>query len=166
MLIKTRKSFMFWDSSVNRPREMSLPQLPPWGRPRGQLGSRAQLVGREWVCVAQTCSGTHFPSGLSPRPSRLVSLPHPFSFLFRSGKQGQREGHDGPRTRTSGAVLRVTTHPGFPGAQGVLLLWDSQVPTPRESQADRDGWSLCGPGAPPPLPRGTPFSPFRRGWRR
>lgn len=35
---------MFWDSSVNRPRKMSLPQLPPWAQPRGQLGSRAQLV--------------------------------------------------------------------------------------------------------------------------
>lgn len=44
MLIKTRKSFMFRDSSVNRPREMSLPQLPPSAPPRGKPRSPAQLA--------------------------------------------------------------------------------------------------------------------------
>lgn len=42
MLIKTRKSFMFWDWSVNRPREMWLPQLLPSPN-KGQLGS-----GHSW----------------------------------------------------------------------------------------------------------------------
>lgn len=43
MLIKTRKSFMFWDSSVNRPREMWLPQLLP-SPDEGAAGVRAQLA--------------------------------------------------------------------------------------------------------------------------
>lgn len=65
LLIKTRKSFMFWDSSVNRPREMS-PQLLPWARPSGQLEHRAQLARwRVCVCVERPCCSR---CRVGPRP--------------------------------------------------------------------------------------------------
>nr|XP_054369212.1 uncharacterized protein LOC129046489 [Mirounga angustirostris] len=84
----------------------------------------------------------------------------------RSSNQGWRECSDGPCTRTRGAVLRVTTHPSFPGTEGPPLPWDLQVPTPGQTQADPDGWSSCSPGAPLPPLRGAPFSPFHRWLRR
>lgn len=82
LLIKTRKSFLFWDSSVNRPREMSL-QLLPWAGPAGQLACGAQLA-RQRLGVHMTLMlmvgwfpGLYVPPHLAPSHPSLIAFPLP-----------------------------------------------------------------------------------------